>query len=261
MNLSYWEHKSYLSNVDFTIVGSGIVGLNCALALKQLSNSKILVLERGMLPQGASTKNAGFACFGSLSEILDDLNSHSEDEVLQLVNKRVEGLKLLRETLGDVTIDFQNHGGFELFTKADSELYQECLDRMDHINTLLESIFNADVFSTSYNQFNFKNIQEQYIFNQFEGQIDTEMMQALTQLVQQKGINILNSVTVQEFSNHKDAVTVKTNQFEFSTSKLFVATNGFAKQLLNTLCATSKSPSSHYKTYRKLTCQRHISFR
>jgi glycine/D-amino acid oxidase-like deaminating enzyme len=236
MNLSYWEHKSYLSNVDFTIVGSGIVGLNCALALKnKYPKSKILVLERGMLPQGASTKNAGFACFGSLSEILDDLNSHSEDEVLQLVNKRVAGLKLLRETLGDATVDFQNHGGFELFTKADSELYQECLDKMDHINTLLESIFNADVFSTSYNQFNFKNIQEHYIFNQFEGQIDTgKMMQALTQLVQQKGINILNSVTVQEFSNHKDSVTVKTNQFEFSTSKLFIATNGFATQLLDT---------------------------
>ena len=40
-----------------------------------------------MLPQGASTKNAGFACFGSLSEILDDLQSHSKEEVLQLVKK------------------------------------------------------------------------------------------------------------------------------------------------------------------------------
>ena len=52
-----------------------------------------------MLPQGASTKNAGFACFGSLSEIIDDLKSHSEEEVIQLVKKRVDGLQLLRETL------------------------------------------------------------------------------------------------------------------------------------------------------------------
>lgn len=235
MNLSYWEHKSYLFNVDFTIVGSGIVGLNCALALKdKYPKSKILVLERGLLPQGASTKNAGFACFGSLSEILDDLNSHSEDEVLQLVNKRVEGLKLLRETLGDTTINFQKHGGFELFTKTDSELYEECLDKMDDINTMLKPIFNTDVFSTSSNQFNFKNIQEQYIYNQFEGQIDTgKMMETLMQLVQRRGVKILNNVTVEAFSNHNNLVTVKTDQFEFSTSKLFVATNGFAKQLLN----------------------------
>jgi hypothetical protein len=34
-----------------------------------------------MLPHGASTKNAGFACFGSISEIIDDLKSHSEEEV------------------------------------------------------------------------------------------------------------------------------------------------------------------------------------
>ena len=35
MNLSYWEIKSWLSNIDYTIVGSGIVGLNCALRLKE----------------------------------------------------------------------------------------------------------------------------------------------------------------------------------------------------------------------------------
>ena len=92
MNLSYWEIKSWISNIDFTIVGSGIVGLNCALRLKEKHpKANILILEKGMLPQGASTKNAGFACFGSLSEIIDDLNTHTEHEVVELVNKRVNG--------------------------------------------------------------------------------------------------------------------------------------------------------------------------
>jgi hypothetical protein len=44
-----------------------------------------------MLPHGASTKNAGFS-FWSISEIIDDLKSHSEEEVYQLVTKRLEGL-------------------------------------------------------------------------------------------------------------------------------------------------------------------------
>ncbi|MEC8885233.1 MAG: FAD-dependent oxidoreductase, partial [Bacteroidota bacterium] len=84
-NLSYWEYKSWLTDVDFTIVGSGITGLSCALQLrKRFPISKILILERGSLPQGASTKNAGFACFGSVSELLSDLDRHSEDEVLKL---------------------------------------------------------------------------------------------------------------------------------------------------------------------------------
>jgi hypothetical protein len=41
-----------------------------------------------MLPHGASTKNAGFACFGSISEIIDDLKSHSGRGSFQLVTKR-----------------------------------------------------------------------------------------------------------------------------------------------------------------------------
>jgi gamma-glutamylputrescine oxidase len=35
MNVSYWELKTWLKNVDFTIVGSGIVGLSTALHLKK----------------------------------------------------------------------------------------------------------------------------------------------------------------------------------------------------------------------------------
>ena len=120
MNLSYWELKNWFTNVDYTVVGSGIVGLHAALRLRErFPNSKILVLEKGMLPHGASTKNAGFACFGSISEIVDDLKSHSEEDVIQLIKKRWEGLQLLRKRLGDTIIDFKPYGGFELFLKED----------------------------------------------------------------------------------------------------------------------------------------------
>ncbi len=75
MQYSYWEKSEWLSDIDYTIIGSGITGLNCALALrKKYPESRIRILERGTMPQGASTKNAGFASFGSISELLDDLN-------------------------------------------------------------------------------------------------------------------------------------------------------------------------------------------
>ncbi|MBC8756964.1 FAD-binding oxidoreductase [Kordia sp. YSTF-M3] len=235
MNLSYWEYKTWLSNVDFTIVGSGIVGLNCALQLrKQYPAAKIILLEKGMLPQGASTKNAGFACFGSLSEILDDLNTHSEQEVTQLIKRRYEGLQLLRETLGDTTIDFQQLGGYELFTKEDAALYESCLAEKDTINQLLKPIFKDAVFSQVENKFQFQQIQSNYIFNQFEGQIDTgKMMHALLQKVLSNDIQILNSVTVESFSESENSVHIQTNHFDFHTKKLLIATNGFASQLLD----------------------------
>ncbi len=233
MNLSYWEYKTWFSNVDFTIVGSGIVGLSCALRLKtRFPKANILILERGTLPNGASTKNAGFACFGSLSEIIDDLKSHSEEEVLQLVQKRYTGLQSLRENLGDKTIDYLPNKGFELFTNADKILFEECLSKKEQINALLKPIFDNTVFKTQENIFKFKNIQPQYIVNQFEGQINTgKMMQSFLTKVQSAGINILNNCSVASINDLNTSVEIKTNLLTFSTNKVLIATNGFASQL------------------------------
>ncbi|WP_109302172.1 FAD-binding oxidoreductase [Aquimarina sp. AU474] len=233
MNFSYWEYKTWLSNIDFTIVGSGIVGLSCALRLKQkFPAAKILILERGILPNGASTKNAGFACFGSLSEIIDDLKSHTEQEALQLIQKRYTGLQLLRKTLGDQVINYLPHYGYELFTLDDQTLFEECISKKEEINTLLKSIFKDTVFTVQNNIFNFKNIQPQYLVNQYEGQIDTgKMMEALLNKVQEAGIKILNSCTVTAIQNLNTSVKINTDQFTFSSNKVLIATNGFAEQL------------------------------
>ncbi len=233
MNLSYWEYKNWLSNIDFTIIGSGIVGLSCALRLRtKFPGAKILILERGILPNGASTKNAGFACFGSLSEIIDDLQSHTEEEVLQLIKKRYDGLQLLRQNLGDKAIDYKQYNGYEIFTKNDESLFSTCLSQKDKINLLLKSIFGSSVFTTQDNIFNFKNIQSQYIVNQFEGQIDTgKMMDALLKKVQSANINILNNCKVTGLNDLNTSVEIKTEHFTFSTNKVLIATNGFASQL------------------------------
>ncbi len=235
MNLSYWEYKTWLSNIDFAVIGSGIVGLNCALSLrKKHPKSKIVVFERGILPSGASTKNAGFACFGSISEILEDLKNHSEDEVIQLVKKRVEGLKLLRKTLGDEQLDYQEYGGYELFTNEDAALFETCKSQIDFVNQLLKPIFNAEVFSVKENLFGFKNIQPQLIFSAFEGQIDTgKMMLGLIKKASEENILIVNSSEITNILDDGEAVSLQINSSkDISVKKVFIATNGFAKQFL-----------------------------
>lgn len=233
MNLSYWEQKTWFSNIDFTVIGSGITGLNCALSLRErFPKAKIIVLERGLLPNGASTKNAGFACFGSVSEILDDLKTHSEEEVLQLIKQRKSGLELLRKNLGDENIGYKNFGGYELFSKKNQELYDECLLKKQAINKLLRPFFNESVFTETTNKFGFQNILPKLIFNPFEGQIDTgKMMEALLQKVLSEKIMVLNQITVKEFSEIGDQVEVRTDQINFKTKKLLIATNGFSKAI------------------------------
>lgn len=235
MQLSYWELKNWFTNIDYTIVGSGIVGLHCALNLRErFPERKILILEKGILPQGASTKNAGFACFGSLSEIIDDLKTHSEEEVIQLIEKRWNGLQLLRKNLGDSVIDFKPYGGYELFLKEDESTYNECLQKLPFINEIIKPLFKTDVFAKEVDRFDFKNIQEYLIFNPFEGQIDTgNMMHALLKKAISENIMILNHANVSSFSDKNSSVEIVVNDYSFETKKLLFATNGFASQLTN----------------------------
>ncbi|UNY99825.1 FAD-binding oxidoreductase [Zhouia spongiae] len=235
MNYSYWEIKQWFSKIDFIIVGSGIVGLNSALMLRSLyPKASVLVLEKGILPQGASTRNAGFACFGSLSELLDDLNFHTEEEMLQLVKMRYEGLKLLKKNLGSKNIRYKNHGGYEVFLKQQGEFFESCLENRKRINKLLKPYFKQGVFKVRKNDFCFRGVQEYLIFNRFEGQIDTgKMMDVLLKECAKKHIHILNSIKVSGFEDQGNEVSVVTDHFALRTKKLLIATNGFTESLLS----------------------------
>ncbi|KIC02664.1 FAD-dependent oxidoreductase [Flavobacterium sp. JRM] len=235
MELSYWELKNWFTNVDFTIVGSGIVGLHAGLRLREkFPKAKILILEKGMLPQGASTKNAGFACFGSLSEIIEDLKTHTEEDVIQLIEKRWRGLQLLRKRLGDYAIDFKPYGGYELFLKEDENGYDECSSKLSFVNEILRPLFKTDVFAKEIDRFEFKGIYEYLVFNPFEGQIDTgNMMQALLKEAIEADILILNQQTVTSYLDTGKNVEIMLKDFTFTTNKILFATNGFANTLTN----------------------------
>ena len=235
--LSYWEKVTWLQP-DVIIIGAGIVGINAAIHLKKSNPSKkILILERGNLPSGASTKNAGFACFGSLSEIVDDLERSSEEEVVHLIEMRWLGLQLLRNTLSDEQLEYEPLGSFEVFTDVQEELYNQSLAIMDRFNAHLERITDVkSVFSIADDRISSFGLQgvKHLILNSAEGQINTgKMMNSLMQLTHSLDISILHGVEVDSFKNIEQGVSVSTKSLgEISCQQLLIATNGFAKQLL-----------------------------
>ena len=235
MQWSYWEMKAWIQGIDFAVIGSGIVGLSCALKLREhYPKAKIVIFEKGVLPQGASTKNAGFACFGSVSEILDDLDNHSEEEVVNLILNRIIGLQQLRSLLGDTAIDYQQNGGFEIFLEKESASFDFCVGNMDYINSLLSNTVAGKTFYLQTDTFGFSGIKNKLICNSHEGQIDTgKMMQALLRLVHQKNILVLNSTSLRSFEETNSKVILDFEGFQTSCSKLFIATNAFAKALVN----------------------------
>lgn len=237
-NLSYWEKESFLKNIDVAIIGSGIVGLNAAIRLKEHSPKlKVMILERGSLPIGASTRNAGFACFGSLTELLDDLETQSEEEVFSLVEKRWKGLLRLRQRVGDQNLKYKPWGGFELFRNKDVESFEKCAERMNFFNKKIQMIVGQkEVYKITDEKipdFGFQKIQH-LIHNQAEGQIHTgEMMRSLLQIAKEKEVKIFNGIFVKKINDNGQSVNIETaDGWNLNAKKVLVATNGFAKNLV-----------------------------
>ena len=230
--LSYWEHKHWLSGIDFAIVGSGIVGINCALALREKHpKAKIVIFEKGILPKGASTKNAGFSCFGSVSEMVLDLEKEGEEAVFSLVQKRFKGVALLRKTIGDQAMDYQQLGGHEVFLDRQSSLFENCAQQLSRVNTLLSPIFKGAPFDLRPNSFEFKGVLPQYMSSSYEGQIDTGlMMKSLIHKAQEKNILIWNGVPVTHIEATATKNLLKTPFFECEPATICLATNGFSQQ-------------------------------
>lgn len=236
--LSYWERASFFRDIDVVIVGSGIVGLNAAIRLRQLRpGRRVIMLERGPLPIGASTRNAGFACFGSLSELLDDSKQQSVEEVVALAAQRYRGLQKLRERLGDSTIDYLPLGGYEVFRPEDEERYEACLAALDIFNREVAQFTNHRatyrVADTEISSFGLAGVRH-LIHNRAEGQLHTgKMMAALLQKARQMGVEIFNGLGVEAVEEQPEYIEIHTTAGWSIRSRLaLVATNGFARHLL-----------------------------
>jgi len=237
---SYWERKHFWGFWDFIIIGSGITGLATAINIKKRNkNAKIAVFEKGVLPTGASTKNAGFACFGSVSEILDDLENQSEKSVFDLIQRRYKGLHELRHLLGDDHMGYEACGGFEIFMKSEAESYEQCLGSLSYINAELVEVIGKQAFwdsSHRVEEFGFADV-DHMIINREEGVIDTGlMMKNLLNLAKSLEIEIWNGVEVKNIQNSgTELVEIETQMGKATCNKTVVATNGFARSLLQDL--------------------------
>ena len=232
-NHSYWEKKHLFKDYQVIIVGAGIVGLSTAIAIKSKhKNYNVLIIEQGSSPNGASTKNAGFACFGSPGELLDDLQTMDANTVWETVNLRFKGLQLLRKRLGDKHMDYRPYGGYEVFKNQTS--FENCRQQIDFLNKHLKQITGINhcyspVKPNSFGLHGLKGI----IKNKGEGQIDTgRMMQQLALLAANLGVQTIFNCRLNDFTQLQNGVQIDTNIASLRCQKLIIATNGFAKKLL-----------------------------
>ncbi len=235
--LSFWE-KSSFTDYDYAVVGGGIVGLSTAAALAESQPYKrILLIERGALPTGASTKNAGFACFGSLTELLADLQTMSEEEMLALVELRWKGLLRLRQRLGDERIGYEPVGGYELI--GEQEL--NSLQHLEAVNFMLFKLFKQEIFTLhndKIREFGFcRQHSKALVFNCLEGMLHTgQMVKSLWQYAAERGVHIVTGCEVHELHEQRGKIVIScqtiSQNIDFQAEKVAVCTNAFACELL-----------------------------
>ena len=222
---SFWERDSFLTSYDLAIVGAGIVGLSSAFFYKkQHPQSRVVVLERGFLPQGASTRNAGFACVGSIGEHLADMEKESEENIKNRIKRRYDGLELLKKTLGEEAIGYDYCGGFEFFTSQ--EEYKKVAPEIDRFNGWMKELVGEDeVYSTD------KIEGYPVIRNRLEGALHPgKMMQSLVQKVAGLGVEIKWNSRVERVDQN-GAVAIAGGP-ELRAKKVLFAANGFVRRLL-----------------------------
>ena len=237
---SIWEQETYFKNQDIIIIGTGFVGLWTALALiKKNPLQKILIVDQGIIPTGASTRNAGFACFGSISELISDNKKLGEDTMLQIVEKRFKGIEKIKKYFPKNIIDYKNWGGYELFTHKQyaTHILQHDIQYMN--NLLSNTIKKKNVFQLTndkISQFQFRQIKN-LVFNPYEGQLHSaKLLEALTQEAVSKGIKIMQNIQIKKIHHYTNEVMLACKQdIVLKTKRVIICTNAFAKQLIPTL--------------------------
>lgn len=231
---SYWE-QSALSFFDYTIVGGGILGLFTALELREkYPNSSIAIFEKSIFSQGATTRNAGFVCFGSASEIISDRKLLGDEKTYELIQNRWHGIQAIQSRFSAQEIDYKNYGGYELIRNNNSEL------DLIELNKFLYPIFNQNVFEYKHeaiNEFGFKKVKSIF-YNKLEGQLHSgKLILALHKLIQSKNIFFFSNSELTEYYDSESSasdipespVKFKINDKDnFQTQKIIFCTNAFA---------------------------------
>lgn len=234
---SFWDVESELEQ-DYIIIGAGIVGLSTAIEIKlQQPNAKVLVLERGTLPVGASSRNAGFTCIGSFTELLMDIETMGRDKAIAQMQERWQGLQTLRHKMGEDEIGFEMAGNYELISSQLVHL----LDQMHELNALLYPIFQDNVFELKNEKLKEFGFAEDFVcgvvLNKFEGLLDSgRLMSALRKKAQkldvtirygseaERPINTVNGVEVE--------VEVEGKKTTFTAKAVGICINAFTSSLL-----------------------------
>ena len=231
--LSFWEHNGWCQGRDIVVVGAGFVGLSAALeSSRRFPDASITIVELSPLCGGGSTKNAGFACFGSPSELLDDWNTLGPEKTVELVASRYNGLKNLRSNFSEEEIGYEPTGAIELFTDEVSGVKERTLEFLPTINEALEGVFGSMPFEVKSSKNGVLGART-VISSPLEGILDTsKLYRATLSKALSEGIDIINGCKIQNIERDGEGFRLDFDFGFFEAKEVMIAANAFAKELM-----------------------------
>ncbi|CAA7385719.1 NAD(P)/FAD-dependent oxidoreductase [Chryseobacterium fistulae] len=229
---SIWELETFYRNRNVIIIGSGFTGLWTAISIKEKYPEKsVLIIERSSIPLGASTRNAGFACFGSLTEVIADSQKMGWDKTLELVEMRFRGLQKIQNYFNPNDIDFELTGGFEILNNDSS------LEMIDIVNANMKLITGLDA-TYFLNQSKIKEFglskSNFLIENPCEGSLHSgKLLQKLQEKAQELKVEFLWGREVKSVDEHEGYIEVHLpEEISIRAEKLIYCTNAFSTEFL-----------------------------
>lgn len=239
---SIWELETFFAEQDVIIVGSGFVGLWSAYYLKKKAPGlRVSIVEAGLIPTGASTRNAGFACFGSLSELVWDAQTMGTEKMLELVEMRFNGLQRILSSFKKKEIDFSWCGGYELYDPGQLGK-KRLIENAAYLNSLVKSITGQKktyrLVDEKIKSFGFGKTNH-LVENQLEGYLHSgKLLQALLHKVQGMGVQVWTSLPVTGFREVNNGIELDTAGGALAAAKVLLCTNAFTKELVPELDIT-----------------------
>lgn len=230
--ISIWEQETFYRKRDIVIIGAGFSGLWAAISIKEKSPEKsVLIIERNAVPLGASTRNAGFACFGSLTEVIADAQKMGWEKTLDLVRMRFEGLQKIRQYFKSNEIDFDLNGGYEILNNDEPLLY------ISEVNEKLKSITGLEeTYSLRQDKIiEFGLGKSQFLIeNPCEGSLHSgKLLQKLLDKCHELKVEFLFGTEVRNIAESSDEVNVDLSEgVSVKAEQLIHCTNAFSSKFL-----------------------------
>lgn len=241
-NYSFWEKNRELFTGDILIIGGGLVGLSIGIAIqkqkKQLKQRLLKICIVDQLPTGqagASTRNAGFACFGSPTEILDDLTREEENQTVNRISNRISGLSTWKNWIPSNKIEWNDCSGYEVFEREEEMNFQEVLDKLPYLNKIGKAASGNPMIYSKYQRISSKLPYSIRI----DGEASLNPGKAhnsLYGLNKELGNQIVNGISIPNrnyWHKNSEGWTIPTENGIFKAKRVVIAANAWTPKILN----------------------------